>query len=421
MWVPNYRSILDFFFQRAALQGKNLTKITLQSFVAWKKRKLREKKEKEAEEEKAKKDKIKAGKALGMSGRDLFTFNADACVDDEDAEDVEFEKEEVDPDEKVFEIDNDFFKFEGMDDDLDEETAPAGAGASVADGISQGVAAVAINEELFDVDEELEAMTSRTLTLALRNAPRLLQQSQRTAAHFTYMPSGVKPEVASGEERVFNTPLCEQGIVGFAIGAAVGGSTAIAEVQFGDYIFPAYDQLVNEAAKYRYRSGDMFNCGALTVRATYGAVGHGGLYHSQSPEANFTHTPGLKVVIPRGPVQAKGLLLSCIRDPNPCIFFEPKILYRLAAEDVPTGDYMLPLSQAEVVKEGSDLTIVAWATQVHVALEAAQIAKEQLGVNVEVIDLQTIVPWDEDTIVKSVDKTGRLIVTHEAPITSGFG
>ncbi|EYC33495.1 hypothetical protein Y032_0002g828 [Ancylostoma ceylanicum] len=315
-------------------------------------------------------------------------------------------------------------------------------------------------------------MTSRSLTVALRNAPRLLQHSQRTAAHFTYMPSGVKPEIASaggpaekmnlcqavnsalhialaaddsalvfgedvafggvfrcsvglkdkfGEERVFNTPLCEQGIVGFAIGAAVGGSTAIAEVQFSDYIFPAYDQLVNEAAKYRYRSGDMFNCGALTVRATYGAVGHGGLYHSQSPEANFTHTPGLKVVIPRGPVQAKGLLLSCIRDPNPCIFFEPKILYRLAAEDVPTGDYMVPLSQADVVKEGTDVTIVAWATQVHVALEAAQIAKEQLGVNVEVIDLQTILPWDEDTVVKSVEKTGRLIVTHEAPITSGFG
>ncbi|KAL6730027.1 hypothetical protein Aduo_001025 [Ancylostoma duodenale] len=146
--------------ERAALQGKNLTKITLQSFVAWKKRKLREKKEKEAEEEKAKKDKIKAGKALGMSGRDLFTFNADACVDDEDAEDVEFEKEEVDPDEKVFEIDNDFFKFEGMDDDLDEEIAPAGAAASAADGLSQGVAAVAINEELFDVDEELEGLTS---------------------------------------------------------------------------------------------------------------------------------------------------------------------------------------------------------------------------------------------------------------------
>ncbi|KAK5968202.1 2-oxoisovalerate dehydrogenase subunit beta [Trichostrongylus colubriformis] len=439
--------------ERAALSSKNLTKITLQSFVAWKKRKLREKKQKEADEEKAKKDKIKAGKALGMSGRDLFTFNADACIDDEDAEDVEYEKEEGDPDEKIFEIDNNFFKFEGMDDDLDNDgTAPV-VGAGNADGLAA-------------------VMASRSVSIALRNIPYLIQHSRRGGAHFAYFPTGVKPEIASvggpsekmnvcqainsalhialetdktavvfgedvafggvfrcsvglkdkyGGDRVFNTPLCEQGIVGFGIGVAVGGSTAIAEIQFGDYIFPAYDQLVNEAAKYRYRSGGMFNCGALTVRTTYGAVGHGGLYHSQSPEAHFTHTPGLKVVIPRGPIQAKGLLLSCIRDPNPCIFFEPKILYRLAAEDVPKGDYTLPLSQAEVVVEGSDITILAWATQVHVALEAAQMAKEQLGVSVEVIDLVTIQPWDEDTVAKSVEKTGRLIVTHEAPVTSGFG
>ena len=131
-----------------------------------------------------------------------------------------------------------------------------------------------------------------------------------------------------GKDRVFNTPLCEQGIAGFGIGAATAGATAIAEIQFADYIFPAFDQLVNEAAKYRYRSGNQFDCGSLTVRSPYGAVGHGALYHSQSPEAYFAHTAGLKVVIPRGPIQAKGLLLSCIRDKNPCVFFEPKILYR---------------------------------------------------------------------------------------------
>uniref|UniRef100_A0A1I7UD76 2-oxoisovalerate dehydrogenase subunit beta, mitochondrial n=1 Tax=Caenorhabditis tropicalis TaxID=1561998 RepID=A0A1I7UD76_9PELO len=224
-----------------------------------------------------------------------------------------------------------------------------------------------------------------------------------------------------GKDRVFNTPLCEQGIAGFGIGVAAAGATAIAEIQFGDYIFPAYDQLVNEAAKFRYRSGNQFDCGKLTVRTTWGAVGHGALYHSQSPEANFTHTPGLKLVVPRGPIQAKGLLLSCIRDPNPCIFFEPKILYRLAAEDVPTGDYTIPLGQAETVRSGKDLTLVAWGTQVHVALEAAQLAKEKLNADVEVIDLQTIQPWDEDHVVESVQKTGRLIVTHEAPISSGFG
>merc|ERR1712168_1529644 len=163
-----------------------------------------------------------------------------------------------------------------------------------------------------------------------------------------------------GSDRVFNSPLSEQGIVGFGIGAAVAGATAIAEIQFADYIYPAYDQIVNEAAKYRYRSGNLFDCGRLTIRAPWGAVGHGALYHSQSPEAIFAHTPGLKVVIPRGAIQAKGLLLSCIRDQNPCIFFEPKILYRSAVEDVPLCDYELPIGKAEIVEEGSDITLVAW-------------------------------------------------------------
>lgn len=169
-----------------------------------------------------------------------------------------------------------------------------------------------------------------------------------------------------GNERVFNTPLCEQGIVGFGIGLAAAGVTPIAEIQFADYIFPAFDQIVNEAAKYRYRSGNLFNSGSLTIRAPCGAVGHGALYHSQSPEAYFAHTPGIKVVIPRGPIQGKGLLLSCIRDENPCIFFEPKVLYRASVEAVPTGNYTIPLSQAEVIVEGSDLTLVGWGTQVHV-------------------------------------------------------
>uniref|UniRef100_A0A7E4W6R5 2-oxoisovalerate dehydrogenase subunit beta, mitochondrial n=1 Tax=Panagrellus redivivus TaxID=6233 RepID=A0A7E4W6R5_PANRE len=223
-----------------------------------------------------------------------------------------------------------------------------------------------------------------------------------------------------GKDRVFNTPLCEQGIAGFAIGLAAAGSTAIAEIQFGDYIFPAYDQIVNEAAKYRYRSGGQFNSGKLTIRATWGAVGHGALYHSQSPEANFTHTPGLKVVIPRGPIQAKGLLLACIEDPDPCIFFEPKVLYRAAVEDVPVGKYTLPIGKAEIVKPGKDATLLAWGTQLHVVLEVANIAKEKLGIDAEVIDLQSIAPWDVDTVANSVVKTGRLLVSHEAPLTSGF-
>ncbi|XP_064453869.1 2-oxoisovalerate dehydrogenase subunit beta, mitochondrial isoform X2 [Mirounga angustirostris] len=224
----------------------------------------------------------------------------------------------------------------------------------------------------------------------------------------------------SGKDRVFNTPLCEQGIVGFGIGIAVTGATAIAEIQFADYIFPAFDQIVNEAAKYRYRSGDLFNCGSLTIRAPWGCVGHGALYHSQSPEAFFAHCPGIKVVVPRSPFQAKGLLLSCIEDKNPCIFFEPKILYRAAVEQVPVEPYSIPLSQAEVVQEGSDVTLVAWGTQVHVIREVASMAQEKLGVSCEVIDLRTILPWDMDTVCKSVIKTGRLLISHEAPLTGGF-
>ncbi|XP_070047984.1 2-oxoisovalerate dehydrogenase subunit beta 2, mitochondrial-like isoform X2 [Nicotiana tomentosiformis] len=180
-----------------------------------------------------------------------------------------------------------------------------------------------------------------------------------------------------GKQRVFNTPLCEQGIVGFAIGLAAMDNRAIAEIQFADYIFPAFDQIVNEAAKFRYRSGNQFNCGGLTIRAPYGAVGHGGHYHSQSPESFFCHVPGIKVVIPRSPHQAKGLLLSSIRDPNPVVFFEPKMLYRMAVEEVPEDDYMLPLSEAEVIREGSDITLVGWGAQLstmeQACIEAAKL------------------------------------------------
>lgn len=223
-----------------------------------------------------------------------------------------------------------------------------------------------------------------------------------------------------GEERVFNTPLCEQGIAAFAIGMAAVGWRPIAEIQFADYIFPAFDQIVNEAAKYRYRSGGMFNVGGITIRSPCSAVGHGGHYHSQSPEAYFAHTPGLKVVIPRNPVQAKGLLLSCIRDENPCVFFEPKILYRSSVSLVPTEDYSLPLGKAEVIKTGKDVTIVGWGSQMYV-LERAVAMAEEAGISCELIDLRTILPWDEETISKSVRKTGRLIIAHEAPLTSGFG
>jgi len=224
-----------------------------------------------------------------------------------------------------------------------------------------------------------------------------------------------------GEDRVFNTPLCEQGIAGFGIGCALAGACTIAEIQFADYIFPAFDQIVNEAAKYRYRSGSEFDCGSLTIRSPCSAVGHGALYHSQSPEAYFAHTPGIKVAIPRGPIQAKGLLLSAFEDPNPTVIFEPKILYRTSEDYVPTGHYKIPFGQAEILREGDDITICAWGTQIHVVKEAAQIAAEELDVSVEVIDLVSILPWDRETVCESVSKTGKCIVTHEAPLTCGFG
>lgn len=222
-----------------------------------------------------------------------------------------------------------------------------------------------------------------------------------------------------GPDRVFNSPLSEQGIIGFAIGYAAVGLTAIAEIQFADYVFPAFDQIVNEAAKMRYRSG-AYDVGGLTIRMPCGSVGHGALYHSQSGEAFFAHSPGLKVVMPRSPLQAKGLLLASIRDKNPVIFMEPKILYRASVEHVPLADFELPLGQAEVVKQGSDITLVGYGAMVYQLEQAAQLAKQKLGVDCEIIDLRTVVPWDRQTVVESVNKTGRCLVAHEAPRTNGI-
>lgn len=222
-----------------------------------------------------------------------------------------------------------------------------------------------------------------------------------------------------GKDRCFNTPITEQGIIGFATGLASHGSVPIAEIQFADYIFPAFDQIVNETAKFRYRSGGQFSCGTLTIRTPYGGGIAGGHYHSQSPEAFFAHIPGMKVVIPRNPYQAKGLLLASIRDDNPVLFMEPKRLYRASVGEVPENDYQLPLGKADVVKVGSDITLLAWGAQVEIIEKAAVMAEEQ-GISCEIIDLQSILPWDIETVCTSVEKTGRLLINHEAPLTAGF-
>mmetsp|Transcript_65275 Transcript_65275/g.96540 ORF Transcript_65275/g.96540 Transcript_65275/m.96540 type:complete len:420 (+) Transcript_65275:166-1425(+) len=224
-----------------------------------------------------------------------------------------------------------------------------------------------------------------------------------------------------GPHRVFNTPLSENGIAGMAVGYASMGGLALAEIQFADYIFPAIDQIVNEMAKFRYRSGGQWDCGGVIVRSPCGAVGHGGHYHSQSPEAYLTHTPGLCVVMPRGPRSAKGLLLSAAKCKDPVIFLEPKILYRSAVEDVPDEPYTIPLGKAEILRTGSDVTVVGWGGQLRVLEKACQLAFDQFGIECELIDLRTLLPWDTETVVESVNKTGKLVVSHEAPITCGFG
>lgn len=222
-----------------------------------------------------------------------------------------------------------------------------------------------------------------------------------------------------GEERVIDTPLSEGGIVGTAIGMALYGLRPVAEIQFADFIYPAFDQIVSEAAKMRYRSGGEYTC-PMVIRAPAGGGIKGGHYHSQSPEAPFIHTAGLKVVYPSNPYDAKGLLLGAIRDPDPVLFFEPKRVYRAIKRDVPEGDYTVPLSKAKVVREGEHVTCLAWGAMLFEALAAAEEVGGD-GVSVEVIDLRTLWPLDLDTVVESVKKTGRVVVVHEAPRTCGFG
>ena len=227
-----------------------------------------------------------------------------------------------------------------------------------------------------------------------------------------------------GDDRVFNTPLSEQGIVGFAVGAVLEGMRPIAEIQFADYVFPAFDQIVNEAAKIRYRygfNGDEYNCSGLVIRMPSGGVGHGALYHSQSPESLFSHVPGFRVVIPRSPSQAKGLLIASVESPDPVIFMEPKILYRAAVEHVPAEPYTLPLSKADVLKEGKDVTIISYGTPLYMCQNALAAAEKDLGCSVELIDLRTVFPWDRPTILDSVRKTGRCIVVHESMSNAGVG
>jgi 2-oxoisovalerate dehydrogenase E1 component beta subunit len=235
-----------------------------------------------------------------------------------------------------------------------------------------------------------------------------------------------------GAHRVLDSPISEGGIVATAIGMSINGLRPVAEIQFADYIYPAYDQIVSELARIRYRTGGEFNA-PVTIRTPCGGGIRGGQTHSQSPEAVFAHVCGIKVVMPSNPYDAKGLLIASIEDDDPVIFFEPKRLYNGPFDgdphkpaigwnshpkgDVPDGHYRVPIGSAEIVRPGKQVTIITYGTMVHVCIAAA----ESLGIDAEVIDIRTIVPLDEETITSSVKKTGRCVVAHEATRFAGFG
>ncbi|HUQ03022.1 MAG TPA: alpha-ketoacid dehydrogenase subunit beta [Kofleriaceae bacterium] len=221
-----------------------------------------------------------------------------------------------------------------------------------------------------------------------------------------------------GAERVIDTPLAEAGIIGTAIGMALYGLRPVPEIQFSDFIFPAFDQIVNELAKFRYRSGGQYPC-PVVIRTPMGGGIRGGHYHSQSPEALFIHTPGLKVVAPSNPYDAKGLLLACLRQNDPVLFMEPKRMYRASKNEVPEGEYTLEIGKLNVVREGTQITLIAWSGMVSIAEETAAKAAEA-GISVEVLDLRSLMPFDIDGLLASVKKTGRAVIVQEAPRTCGF-
>src|SRR3990172_8720774 len=222
-----------------------------------------------------------------------------------------------------------------------------------------------------------------------------------------------------GAERVVDTPLSESGIVGVGIGLAAYGMVPVVEIQFLGFIYAAMEQLISHAARIRTRSRGRFSC-PLTVRAPYGGGIHAPEHHSESTEALFVHTPGLKVVVPSTPAETKGLLTAAIRDPDPVIFLEPARIYRAIKEEVPEGEYVIPLGKGRGVREGGHIILISWGAMLRPTLQAAEMVKEE-GIEAEVIDMRTLYPLDTDTIIESVKKTKRAVVIHEAPKVAGLG
>lgn len=225
---------------------------------------------------------------------------------------------------------------------------------------------------------------------------------------------------AFGEERVIDTPISESLIIGAGVGAAILGLRPVLEMQFADFIACGFDQIVNTAATLRYRHGGRASC-PMVVRAPSGAGVHGALFHSQNPEAWFARMPGLKVVAPATPYDAKGLLKSAIRDENPVLYFEHKRLYRSIKEDLPDGEFTVPIGVAELRREGRDLSIVTYGGTVHQSLDAARIVEKEDGLSVEIIDLRTVLPLDREAILATARRTGKVLIVHEDRLTGGIG
>ena len=260
---------------------------------------------------------------------------------------------------------------------------------------------------------------NRTLRDAMRADPNILLLGEDIGVNGGVFRATDGLIKEFGADRVIDTPLSETGIIGTAIGMALYGLKPIAEIQFLDFIYPAFDQIVSELAKFRYRSGGQYPA-HVVIRSPYGGGIKGGLYHSQSTEAYFCHTPGIKVVVPSTPADARGLLLSAIDDADPVLFLEPKRIYRSLTGEVPEGSERVPLGRARVMREGSDVSLFAYGAMVPPTMEAAD-ALARAGISADVVDLRSLVPLDEAAVIESVEKTGRAVIVHEAARFCGFG
>jgi pyruvate dehydrogenase E1 component beta subunit len=268
-------------------------------------------------------------------------------------------------------------------------------------------------------DLTLVQAVNRGLAQAMRADPDVLVLGEDVGVNGGVFRATEGLQKEFGADRVLDTPLSETGIIGAAVGMALYGLKPVAEIQFLDFIYPAFDQIVSEIAKFRYRSGGEYPC-PVVIRSPYGGGVKGGLYHSQSSEAYFAHTAGLKVIIPSTPADAKGLLLTAIFDEDPVLFLEPKRIYRAVSGEVPDGDVRVPFGKARMVREGSDVSVFCYGAMVPVAEQAAeQLASEKISV--EVLDLRSLVPLDEAAVLASAEKTGRAVILHEAPRFCGYG